>query len=147
MYVIDPSASQGCQSSERALNWNANGNTGAPGPQGPAGTGLTVSTRLVKPSASPIGRIVLGTGKHQLNSAILGLNFASASGGGTGKPDVHDVSVTKKVDKASPVFFKNCVSGAHYKKVTIAMRKAGKGQQEFLKITLTDVVISSYNEV
>ena len=123
---------------------------GVRGPQGPAGTGLTVGTRLVKPSASPIGHIVLGTGKHQLNSAILGLNFASASGGGvggSGKPEVHDISLTKKVDKASPVFFKNCVSGTHYKKVTLAMRKAGGDPNVVIKYTLTNVIISSYQEV
>ena len=82
--------------------------------------------------------------------AILALSFASASkssGGGAGKVTVHDISITKKVDKSSPVFFKNCVSGTHYKKVTLAMRKAGGDPNVVIKYTLTNVIISSYQEV
>ena len=44
---------------------------------------------------------------------------------------------------SSPVFFKNCVAGAHYKTVTLAMRKAGGGQQEYYKVTLKDVIVTS----
>src|SRR5262249_17548647 len=33
--------------------------------------------------------------------------------------------ITKMTDKASPIFFKNCVAGIHYGKVTLVMRKAG----------------------
>ena len=44
----------------------------------------------------------------------------------------------------APIFFKNCVSGTHYKKVTISMRKAGG---TFIKYTLTNLIISSYQEV
>jgi type VI protein secretion system component Hcp len=45
--------------------------------------------------------------------------------------------------KAAPSFFKNCVSGAHYKKVVIQMRKAGGTQ--FLKVNLNDALISGYS--
>lgn len=53
----------------------------------------------------------------------------------------NDVVVVQR--GSSPAFFKNCVAGAHYKKVVINMRKAGGSQQEFLKITMTDVTVSS----
>jgi type VI protein secretion system component Hcp len=43
---------------------------------------------------------------------------------------------------SSPVFFKNCVAGAHYKKVTLQMRKAGGTQQEYLKFVLHDVIVT-----
>jgi type VI secretion system secreted protein Hcp len=107
----------------------------------------------VKSTAHPVGQVDLGTGKQALDLDILELGFASASGGGggTGKVSVHDISITKKVDKASPAFFRACVSGAHYKKVTITMRKAGGGSNSagkpFLKYTLTDVFITSYQQV
>jgi hypothetical protein len=35
----------------------------------------------------------------------------------------------KKVDTASPNFFKNTATGSHYKNVTIQMRKAGGDPQ------------------
>lgn len=60
----------------------------------------------------------------------------SATGGaGSGKAVPGDFVVVKKFDKASPVFFKNCCSGAHYSTVTLAMRKSGGGStgaREFL---------------
>ena len=151
VYIIDPSAAQSCQSTERALTWNATGPAGAQGPQGPAGPGFTVATKIIRPSASPAGHIKLGTGKNKISADILALSFASAKGGGggggAGKVSVHDISITKTVDKSSPVFFKNCVAGTHYKKVTLAMRKAGGDPNVVIKYTLTNVIISSYQEV
>ena len=156
VYIIDPSppANQSCNpSTERELTWKAQGPAGARGPQGPSGPGFTVSTKIIRPSASPAGHITLGTGKHKISADILALSFAgvkgSGGGGGAGKVSVHDISITKKVDKSSPVFFKNCVSGTHYKKVTLAMRKAGGGPNTAgtLTYTLTNVIISSYQEV
>jgi Type VI secretion system effector, Hcp len=35
----------------------------------------------------------------------------------------------KKVDTASPKFFRNTATGAHYKNVTVEMRKAGGDPQ------------------
>ena len=37
-----------------------------------------------------------------------------------------------------------CASGEHIKKAVLTCRKAGKDQQEFLKFTFTDVLVSSY---
>jgi type VI secretion system secreted protein Hcp len=149
--IIDPSAGQACNTSEQPLSWNAtsvSGQPGAPGPsgaQGPPGDGLTIESPDVKSTAHPVGEVDLGSGKQALDLDILKLSFASSStrgGGGAGKVSVHDISITKKVDKSSPTFFRACVSGAHYKKVTITMRKAG-GKQ-FIKYTMSDVIISSY---
>ena len=55
-----------------------------------------------------------------------------------------DVVVTER--GASPVFFKNCVAGAHYKKVTLNMRKAGGTQAEYLNFTLRDVIVTSVKQ-
>jgi len=52
--------------------------------------------------------------------------IGSATGGaGAGKAKFNEFNITKLTDAASPAFFRNCVAGAHYKKVTLAMRKSG----------------------
>ena len=64
-------------------------------------------------------------------------------GGGAGKASFHDFTFTHHVDKASPLLMKACATGTHIKDATITVRKAGKGQQEYLVITMTDVLVSS----
>ena len=55
--------------------------------------------------------------------------IGSATGGaGAGKIKFNEFTIKKTTDKASPTFFKNCCAGAHYKTVTIEMRKAGGGR-------------------
>ena len=72
--------------------------------------------------------------------------MAHGSGGGEGKASFHDLSFVHSVDKASPVLMQSCANGQHLKEATLVVRKSsseGKGQ-EFLKITLSDVLVSSY---
>jgi type VI secretion system secreted protein Hcp len=70
--------------------------------------------------------------------------FAHGGGGGAGKVAMQDIHFVSKVNKASPKLFLSCASGEHIKKATLTCRKAGKDQQEFLKYTLSDVLVSSY---
>jgi type VI secretion system secreted protein Hcp len=67
-----------------------------------------------------------------------------AGGGGAGKVQVNDIHFVMKVSKASPKLMLACADGQHIKKGVLVCRKAGKEQQEFLKITLTDILVSSY---
>ncbi len=67
----------------------------------------------------------------------------AAGGGGVGKVHFRELTVTKRYDKSSPLLFVACASGKHYPKVLIEMRKAGGAPQEYLKITLTNTLISS----
>ena len=69
---------------------------------------------------------------------------ATGGGGGAGKVKVHDISFVKRTDASSPLLFLNCASGAHIKEATFVVRKAGGEQLEYLKIKLTDVLVSSY---
>jgi len=64
-------------------------------------------------------------------------------GGGKGKASFQDFNFTHHVDKASPVLMKACATGEHIKDATITVRKAGKGQQEYLIVTMTDVLVTS----
>ena len=68
----------------------------------------------------------------------------SGGGGGAGKVSMQDFHFVMKVNKASPKLMLACASGEHIKKATLTCRKAGKEQQEFLKITLNDLLVSSY---
>jgi hypothetical protein len=48
------------------------------------------------------------------------------------------------LDKASPALFLACANGKHLSSAVLTVRKAGKGQQEYLVLKLTDVMVSSY---
>jgi len=57
---------------------------------------------------------------------------------------MQDFHFVMKHNKASPKLMLACASGEHIKKATLTCRKAGKEQQEFLKVTLSDLLVSSY---
>ena len=65
-------------------------------------------------------------------------------GSGAGKVAPGDFTVTKRMDKSSPVLFIACATGQHFKEVNFTARKAGGGQQEYLKVKMEEVLVSSY---
>src|SRR2546421_2086158 len=67
----------------------------------------------------------------------------AGTGAGQGKASFSDLSLTHKIDKASPVLMQACATGVHLKEATITHRKAGKGQQEFLVIKMNDVIVTA----
>ena len=69
--------------------------------------------------------------------------IAGHGGGGAGKASFHDFNFTHHVDKASPLVMKACATGQHISDATITVRKAGKGQQEYLIIKMTDILVTS----
>jgi len=71
-------------------------------------------------------------------------DFHRGSGGGVGKSTFQDVHFTHYVDQASPDFYKYLATGdTSLKKATITVRKAGKEQLEYWKLTMENVLISS----
>jgi type VI secretion system secreted protein Hcp len=68
----------------------------------------------------------------------------SGGGGGAGKVAMQDFHFVTKVSKASPKLLLACASGQHLSKALLTCRKAGKDQQDFLGVTLTDVLVSSF---
>ncbi len=66
------------------------------------------------------------------------------TGSGTGKVDVHDITITKKLDKSSPTLQLACANGKHITKGKITFRKAGENPLEYLTIDLDNVFISNY---
>jgi type VI secretion system secreted protein Hcp len=71
-------------------------------------------------------------------------SFAAGGGGGAGKVSMQDFHFTVPVNKASPKLMLACASGQHIKKAVLTVRKAGKEQQEYLKYTFSDILVSSY---
>jgi type VI secretion system secreted protein Hcp len=71
-------------------------------------------------------------------------SFSRSGGGGAGKVNMQDFHFTMLVNKASPKLFLACATGEHIKSAKLTCRKAGKTQQEFLKITFSDLLVSSY---
>ena len=70
---------------------------------------------------------------------------ASSSSGrsGSGKAKLTDFQVMKVLDKASPLLFEACCSGDHISEALFTARKAGESKFEFLKIKMSDVIITS----
>src|SRR5215217_816127 len=72
---------------------------------------------------------------------------SNGGGGGAGKVSMQDFQFAMKVNTASPKLLKACATGQHIKNALLTCRKAGKEQQEFLKITLTDVIALNYAKI
>jgi type VI secretion system secreted protein Hcp len=70
--------------------------------------------------------------------------FAGGGGGGAGKVSMQDFHFVMRVNKSSPKLLEACASGEHVKKAVLVCRKAGKEQQEYLKITFSDCLVSSF---
>jgi type VI secretion system secreted protein Hcp len=68
----------------------------------------------------------------------------SAGGGGAaGKVSMQDFTFTKHVDKASPKLFEKLATGEHLREAKFVVR--GSSSNEYLTITLTDVMVTSYS--
>lgn len=67
----------------------------------------------------------------------------TGGGGGAGKANFQDISVTKWVDKSSHALLKAVSVGQHLKSALLTVRKAGENPLEYLKITMNDCLISS----
>jgi type VI secretion system secreted protein Hcp len=63
-------------------------------------------------------------------------------GMGAGKTTLEDLTFTHHLDKASPLLMKACATGQHLPEAVItASRAAGGAAQDYLIITLTDVLV------
>jgi len=68
----------------------------------------------------------------------------TGGGGGAGKVSFQELNVSKPLDKSSAALMKSCATGQHLPSVKLVARKAGGKQQEYLIVTLKDVVITSF---
>jgi type VI secretion system secreted protein Hcp len=69
--------------------------------------------------------------------------FHSGTGGGAGKANFQDISITKYIDKASCDLMYHCASGKHIAKGSLIVRKAGDKPLEYLVIKFDKLLVSS----
>ena len=65
-------------------------------------------------------------------------------GAGAGKVQMQDFHFLMKINKASPKLMLACAQGEHVKSAILTCRKAGKDQQEYMKVTFTDLLVTNY---
>jgi type VI secretion system secreted protein Hcp len=70
-------------------------------------------------------------------------NAQTGGGAGAGKANVQDLSFTKYIDSGTPNLLLHCCNGKHIDEVLLTVRKAGENPVEYLKIKLTEVLVSS----
>ncbi|HEY3593896.1 MAG TPA: type VI secretion system tube protein Hcp [Polyangiaceae bacterium] len=89
--------------------------------------------------------------KHKGEIDVLAWKFGGqqsgtsqvGTGGGSGKVQIQDLEFTKNVDRSSPVLLSSLCTGSHFKVALLTVRKAGgKAPVEYLKITMTDLIVS-----
>ena len=150
---------------ETQITWNQNGPAGPQGPpglpavQGPAGPQGAPGAPLIGDTSFGVsgnGKTFLKIdgikgestdkahkGQISVDSFSLGTH-SSGGGGGAGKTTIQSFTITKPIDAASPLLFQGSASGKHYKEMVLSFeRKAGRGQQDYLKFTFENVLISS----
>jgi type VI secretion system secreted protein Hcp len=97
--------------------------------------GETIDKEMAKKKAIDI--LAWSWGVSQSGTTHMG------GGGGAGKANFQDISVTKYIDSASHALLLGCATGEHYTKAVLTVRKAGKTQQPYVTITMEEVIISS----
>ena len=64
-------------------------------------------------------------------------------GAGAGKANAQDLSYTSYVDASSAPLMQAVATGQHLKSAFLNVRRAGSAPTEFLKITMTEVLVTS----
>jgi len=93
-----------------------------------------------------------GDSKHKDEIQVLSFSFgesqagtmAFGGGGGAGKVQMQDFHFMMNVNKASPKLFLACANGEHIKTAVLTARKAGKDQQDYLKVNFKDLLVSQF---
>lgn len=84
-------------------------------------------------------------GEIDVLSWSWGIQAKSSLGGGlsAGNASMHDLKVVKRVDSASTALMSALRSNEPVQKAVLTLRKAGKGQLEYLKITIEQGRVTS----
>jgi type VI secretion system secreted protein Hcp len=162
-----------CLNGEATITWSQRGPQGPvglqgpAGPQGPAGAqgpGGAQGSPLIGSTSfgfSGGGRTFLKIegirgestdkqhkGEIEISSFSFGATNASSGGGGAGAGKViSSFTITKKLDKASPLLFKAAATGEHFQKVVISFARKTRGKQlDYLEYKLSQVLISSIQD-
>jgi type VI secretion system secreted protein Hcp len=105
----------------------------------------------------PSGKNVKGESvitKHENEIDVLAWNWGltqsgtahRATGAGAGSADVHDLTITKYVDMATPNLIQDCFNGVDEGETVLTFIKVGGGKGnhvEYLKVTMSGTVMIS----
>ena len=87
-------------------------------------------------------------GEIEIESFSWGANQLGTSshgtGAGAGKVSMNDFHFVMRNNSSSPTLFLYCANGKHLKEAKLTCRKAGGKQENFMVVTMSDVLISSY---
>ncbi|MEO6811998.1 MAG: type VI secretion system tube protein Hcp [Isosphaeraceae bacterium] len=70
--------------------------------------------------------------------------YSYGTGGTAAKANVQDLSLSFRMCPASPELMQDCATGKHLDSAVLTCLEAGTTPQKYLEITLTDVIVSSY---
>lgn len=115
------------------------------------GPALTVVTPPVQPNGHAVATLTLGSGADAITTNVLNTSFtASAAGSGaTGsaaRSQLHDISIVKKIDKASPKLLMACATGKHFPNATLTVRKASGRKYLLFRFKLVSVKTVAYDQ-
>lgn len=93
--------------------------------------------------------------KHSGEIDVLSWGYAvsqsssthTGGGGGVGKANFSEFVFTHYVDKATANLMKYCASGKHVTEVVLSCSKVGDGAQQYMTVTLNDVLITHVRPV
>jgi type VI secretion system secreted protein Hcp len=71
---------------------------------------------------------------------------STGGGGGAGKVSFSDLSLTKTVDKASPLLMKACATGNHIPKAVLTARRVGPKGADYIRYTLENALCTSLQD-
>ena len=91
------------------------------------------------------GAIELGSFQFGVTAPAAGLATGTGSAR-TGRVQVSDISVTKALDGASVPLMFACASGRHIQNAVISFLKPGGARTEYLKIKLSDVLVTGSSQ-
>ena len=153
-----PNPAGACLPDEATISWNQRGPAGpqgSPGGAGAAGAPLIGDTVF---GISGNGRTFLKidgikgestdkehSGEIQVNS----FSFSAHAGGGVGagKSTIQSFTITKSIDKSSPLLFQAEATGKMMKEAVLAFsRKAGGKQRDYLTFKFQQVFITSVSD-
>jgi len=161
-----PNPDGACLSGEATITWNQRGPqgpqgpAGVQGPAGPAGRDLIGQTSFGFGSGGSKTFIKIAGIKgeatdraHKGEIAISSFSVGTAQqrtsggGGGAGKVSFSSFTITKRIDKASPLLFQGAAQGKHYKEAIVSFAKTKSGKStDYLEFKMTDVLISSIQD-
>lgn len=141
------SSDSGLNASRRNLLKTGALGVGALGAMGTVSAAASSASAAVAPTAGDIFLKIDGIPggsldeRHKDEIEVLSFSWGAV---GDDKDPLQDFQLSTVMSKASPLLMLGSAKGTHVKQATLTARKAGEDQQEFLKITLKDCVVTSY---